>query len=163
MPVKARLLPAAGPAEHFSFLKPYEGYDRDVLTKYAAWLVEFGKAEKMPVIDAHKAVADALAEGRKADPKFAFSGDGIHPNAAGHYLVFRALLDALDLPADATTEVAVKGGVGAWTARPPFPMPKALPAGAKPVRELVKLRRPPGTSSTCSRGTRRSARSRGSN
>ena len=42
----------------------------------------------------------ALAERRANDPEFRFAGDGVHPGAAGHWVIARAVLDGLGLATD---------------------------------------------------------------
>lgn len=94
-PVRKNLLPLS--AGEFSYRKPYENYD-DVLQRYSAWLVTL-RAKGIPVADPHTAMRRFLADERKQQPKFSFSGDGIHPSPAGHALVARELLVALKAPA----------------------------------------------------------------
>lgn len=89
LPLKDRVLPAG--AENYSYKRPYKGYD-EVLRRYADWLVSL-KGKDWPVVDAHRSLRGMLDEKRKANPNFFFSGDGIHPNAEGHWLVFKGLLD----------------------------------------------------------------------
>ncbi len=89
LPLKGKLLPAGG--AKYSWVKPYENYDREVLTKYADWLGTWRKKGYL-VIDAHAALLAYLEAKRKTQPDFRVSGDGIHPDANGHEVIFRELL-----------------------------------------------------------------------
>jgi hypothetical protein len=46
------------------------------------------------VIDIHTPMRRALDDARKTNPKFHFAGDGVHADAAGHWLIARAILQA---------------------------------------------------------------------
>jgi lysophospholipase L1-like esterase len=109
LPLKSKVLPAG--AEKYSWVKPYEHYDRDVLTKYAEWLCTWRK-KGYPVVDAHAVLLAHLEEKRKTQPAYRVSGDGIHPDAAGHEVIFRELLKTL-------------GGDAGWT-KPPSPVMKKI-------------------------------------
>jgi lysophospholipase L1-like esterase len=98
-PVRDKLLPRS--AERFSWMHPYEDYD-DVLTRYSEWLLTL-RDQGLPVADAHGAVNRYLAAARKADPKYRLAGDGIHPNATGHWLMAQELLRAWHAPAEVDT------------------------------------------------------------
>lgn len=129
-------------AEKYSWLKPYAGYDDEVLSKYAAWQV--GLREKGYIVaDAHTALKTHLAKMRKLEPDYLVSQDGIHPDTNGHYVMFRELVRALGLPEDgpaaqvdaaagtsASPDVkGVKVGLGklefTWATRLPFPRESA--------------------------------------
>jgi len=109
LPLKGKLLPAG--EANYSWVKPFEHYDRDVLTKYSEWLLTWGK-KGYPVADAHAAVAAHLEQTRKANPDYRVSGDGIHPDANGHDVIFRELLKTL-------------GGDPEWT-KPAAPVMKKI-------------------------------------
>jgi lysophospholipase L1-like esterase len=89
VPLKGRVFPAATVKDGQQF----EGYD-DVLTRYSDWLVS-QKANGWRVIDTHKAMRATLDRRRASDPAYKFAGDGVHPNADGHYAIFSALADDL--------------------------------------------------------------------
>lgn len=93
-PILAKVLPA-GRAD---YPQPYAGYN-DVLDRYSAWLVA-QRAQGWDVIDAHGLMNASLARLRKADPAFAFSKDGVHPDALGHAVIARAILAAWGLRPD---------------------------------------------------------------
>jgi lysophospholipase L1-like esterase/pimeloyl-ACP methyl ester carboxylesterase len=106
VPIKDRVLPAGLKV----YEKPYEGYNR-VLDTYAERLVYQGNKYGWKVIDIHSPMKAALEAGRKADPSFAFSKDGVHPNAAGHWIMTRAILDAWKVKHDyELTDFAAPGG-----------------------------------------------------
>ena len=84
-------------AAKFSWLKPYERYDEEVLTKYSDWLLTW-RDKKYTVIDAHAALLKHLDTMRKEDATYRVSGDGIHPNANGHLIIALELLKGLNAP-----------------------------------------------------------------
>jgi lysophospholipase L1-like esterase len=134
-PVRDKLLPRS--AERFSWLHPYEDYD-DTLTRYSDWLLTL-RDKGFLVADAHGAVNRYLAAARQDDPKYHLAGDGIHPNATGHWLMAQELLRAWHAPAEVdsaevdvparkvrqgdVTDLAVEAGEVrfAWRTRLPLP------------------------------------------
>lgn len=80
----------------------YEGYD-DVLTRYSEWLLEQRKNGWI-VIDIHGPMKAAIVEKRAGNPKFTFSGDGVHPNAEGHQVMGAALCKGLGI--DTTGDIS---------------------------------------------------------
>jgi lysophospholipase L1-like esterase len=134
-PIKDKLLPKT--ADKFSWMRPYEGYD-DVLQRYSDWLLTL-RDKGVIVADAHGAILHYLAEVRETDPKYSLSGDGVHVNPSGHWLIAQAILQAWDAPAnvdaaviDAMTgkatagdvsEVSVADGGLRFTWRTRLPMP----------------------------------------
>ena len=86
VPIQGKTLPA-GLAE---YPQPYEGYD-DVLEGYTQWLLA-QRTEGWDVVDAHGPMKQRLAEMRRADPNFRFAGDGVHIDAAGHWIIAREIL-----------------------------------------------------------------------
>jgi lysophospholipase L1-like esterase len=118
VPLKAKVLPKI--AEKFSWLRPYEQYDEEVLTRYADWLVTL-REKKYPVVDAHAALLRHLAAMRKADPAYRVSGDGIHPDANGHLVIALELLKELKAPA-AVTEISID-----LTGKPGLKFSRAIP------------------------------------
>ncbi len=90
LPISGRVRPADTVKDGDMFA----GYD-DVLARYSAWLVEQGKANGWRVVDAHTAMAAALAEARKDNPKFTFAGDGVHANEQGHRVLAGAVIKGL--------------------------------------------------------------------
>jgi len=95
-PVRADLWPAGKgvyPSGH-----TFEGYD-DVLAQYSAWLIGKRK-EGWQVIDIHTPLNAYLSERRKAEPAFAFAGDGVHLDEIGHLLIAREVLKAWGAPVE---------------------------------------------------------------
>jgi lysophospholipase L1-like esterase len=84
-------------AEKYSWLRPYEKYDEEVLTKYSEWLLTL-RAKKYTVIDAHAALLRHLGAMRKEDGAYRVSGDGIHPNANGHMVIALEILKEWKAP-----------------------------------------------------------------
>lgn len=94
VPIRARLLPAG----RESYPQPYEGYD-DVLEAYSAWMLG-RRADGWDVLDAHRAMKQALAQKREQNPEFTFAADGVHPNAEGQAVLARPLAAAWGLTLD---------------------------------------------------------------
>lgn len=80
-------------APDFSYKAPFQQYD-EVLARYAAWEKSL-TAPDVRVIDLHSAVAAYIDRQRAVDPKFSFTGDGIHPDFSGHVLMAREIVQAL--------------------------------------------------------------------
>lgn len=91
LPIQARVLPAGLK----DYPQPYAGYD-EVLAAYSDWLLG-QRQEGWQVLDIHTGMAQALAEKRRRDAQFTYAKDGIHPNAEGHLLMARPLLQEWDL------------------------------------------------------------------
>ncbi len=102
-PIQAKLTPDG--ARGFS--GPCTNYD-DVLGRYAAWLVD-QRTNGWDVVDIHTPMNQFLAAHRKADPNYALSRDGVHPNAIGHWLMARELLMHWGAPKDLGTIDSVEG------------------------------------------------------
>jgi len=94
IPIPQKLLPPGLSA----YPKFYSGYD-EVLARYAAWLLDRRK-DGWTVIDVHGLMTRTLARLRCTAPGFIFARDGVHPNAAGHAVIARAILDAWRLRPD---------------------------------------------------------------
>ncbi len=89
-----------------------------VLDAYAAWLVD-RRADGWKVIDIRPGLKKSLADAKRANPKFVYSGDDVHPGAEGHELIARAawpdLANLLDLPK--TPEFAAGAALAILTER----------------------------------------------
>lgn len=96
MPIAGKVVPKDEAAEG----KMYAGYD-EVLSAYGDWLLS-QRVNGWEVIDLHTPMKKAIDEGRAKDPKFKFSGDGIHPNAEGHLVMAKAILSGLTPPVPTT-------------------------------------------------------------
>ncbi len=94
-PIRAKLVPA----DRVVSGQMYEGYD-EVLERYSVWLLA-QREQGWQVIDLHGPMKDALAaERQRTDPRYTFSGDGVHPNATGHQMMAQALLRGLGVSAE---------------------------------------------------------------
>jgi len=89
VPLQGRTLPA-GLAE---YRQPFVGYNT-VLDQFSAWLIS-KRADGFVVADTHQPMNDFLAAARARDPKFQLTGDGVHLNRQGHWLVAREVLREL--------------------------------------------------------------------
>lgn len=86
-----KLLPAG--AEKYAWFAIYENYDREVIQRYAAWVMAQKTSADM-VVDVHGPLTDFLAERRQRDPAYHVASDGVHMNEAGHQVMAKAILKA---------------------------------------------------------------------
>ncbi len=86
-------------AKYWGYKYAFIGYD-DVLERYSQWLLTF-RNDGFVVADVHSAMNKHLAERRSKKVSFYLSGDGVHPNATGHWLMAQTLLLAWNAPAEA--------------------------------------------------------------
>ena len=84
------LTPSLYAPEKFPKVEEYE----KVLQAYSAWMVTQRKAGWM-VIDVHSRLMLEFNNAKRADPKFIYAQDGVHPTEKGHSLIARAVWDAL--------------------------------------------------------------------
>lgn len=124
-------------AEFWGYKYAFIGYD-DVLERYSQWLLTL-RDDGFVVADVHSAINKHLAERRKDRVSFYLSGDGVHPNPTGHWLMAQALLLAWNAPAEAgsvridadakriiegdVTGLKVQDGTIEFTWRAALPMP----------------------------------------
>lgn len=94
VPIKGKTAPRGAKG----FDKPFELYN-DTLTRYSDWLLA-QRAKGWRVLDVHGPMDQALAERRATQADFRFAGDGVHPDAAGHWIIARSILEGLGQPAD---------------------------------------------------------------
>ncbi|MDR3688804.1 MAG: SGNH/GDSL hydrolase family protein [Fimbriimonas sp.] len=87
------LRPATAP--DFSYMNVYERYD-DVVAEYGRWEMTLS-APDVQVIDVHTPLLTFVEANRKTDPKFTLSGDGVHINDLGHWIMAKAILTSLGL------------------------------------------------------------------
>lgn len=80
----------------FGYGGVWRGYD-GVLAGYAKWMLETPNLADQ-VFDLHTPMREFYDAMRSRDPEWD-SGDGIHPNAAGHLVIAGLLAEALELPA----------------------------------------------------------------
>lgn len=57
------------------------------LLKYGDFVKAMGRHGNIPVVDVNAPMVDATTEGRKTDPHFTLTFDGIHPNPVGHLII----------------------------------------------------------------------------
>lgn len=68
-------------------------YYNGVLDAYGKWLLS-QKAKGWEVIDIHAPMEAYIQAKQKEDPKFMLAKDGVHPGAAGHWLMAQEILKA---------------------------------------------------------------------
>ena len=85
-------------AESFGWGAIVENYD-EVIERYATWIMQ-QEAKVAEVIDLHRPVCQQVASGRRQDPRFNLSPDGVHLNQQGHRILGEVILQAwgLNLP-----------------------------------------------------------------
>lgn len=79
-------------AADFSYLAPYRDYDQ-VLERYAGWLLS-GGCPADGVIDLRTPLLEHIRHERSLNASYRY-GDGIHPDAPGHEVIARTLLQEL--------------------------------------------------------------------
>ncbi|MCS7464404.1 GDSL-type esterase/lipase family protein [Paenibacillus doosanensis] len=73
----------------YSWKQPYASYD-DVLKRYAEWCLSLGE-EADAVVNIRDPLLRDMKKMREQDPEYS-SGDGIHPNPRGHWVIVKTLL-----------------------------------------------------------------------
>jgi lysophospholipase L1-like esterase/pimeloyl-ACP methyl ester carboxylesterase len=86
-------LQSSADKEAYSWKSPYRNYN-EVLGRYVKWLVSVGGEEADVVVNIYDSLGAGLQAERKRNPEYV-SGDGIHPNAKGHWIIARTLLSRL--------------------------------------------------------------------
>lgn len=81
------------PYDHLSGRIAVRGYNDEVLSAYAQWLLE-QRRQGWHVIDLHGAMMAELAKRRKDEASFTFQQDGVHPGEEGHWFAAQLLLRA---------------------------------------------------------------------
>ncbi|NEW08267.1 prolyl oligopeptidase family serine peptidase [Paenibacillus sp. SYP-B3998] len=76
----------------YSWKTPYRSYN-EVLKRYADWLLSLGN-EVDGIVDIYQPLLQSVEAERRKDPSY-LSGDGIHPNAKGHWVMAKILLGEL--------------------------------------------------------------------
>jgi lysophospholipase L1-like esterase/pimeloyl-ACP methyl ester carboxylesterase len=89
--VKGNKLQPEGMAE-YAYNAPYSKYD-EVLKRYAEWALSLDD-QVDGVVDIHTPLSAAIKQKRSLDPGYV-SGDGIHPNVYGHWIIAKTLLGRL--------------------------------------------------------------------
>ncbi len=78
---KGALRPAG--SKEFAYFGIYEHYDRDVISRFAKWIMQQKDRVEM-VVDLHTPITKHLAEQRKQKPDYTLSPDGVHPLSLIH-------------------------------------------------------------------------------
>lgn len=86
------LLPDGLAEESYSYKTPYDKYN-EVVRAYANWLVSLDGAN-VEVVNIYDELQQAIEQSRQCDSHYV-SGDGIHPNADGHWVIAQTLLRRL--------------------------------------------------------------------
>ncbi|GGG62639.1 SGNH/GDSL hydrolase family protein [Paenibacillus radicis (ex Gao et al. 2016)] len=87
----ATLLPEG--EEKYSYMTPFIRYD-DVLERYAEWVLGLQSAAVDAVIAIREPLLQHIAEQKNSNPDYHY-GDGIHPDAGGHWVIAQTLLRQL--------------------------------------------------------------------
>ena len=79
-------------ADKYAWFSVYEDYD-DVITKFGQWVLTLKPQVEM-VLDLHAPLTKQVNETRRTNPDYTLVPDGVHPNAEGHRILARTILDA---------------------------------------------------------------------
>ena len=79
--------------EKYAWFAIYEHYDREVISRYARWILE-QKDRVAMVVDLHSPLTQHLVEQRKQDPSYTLAPDGVHPNFLGQRMIGETVLRA---------------------------------------------------------------------
>lgn len=133
---KARpALPAT--LDGYNFGSPAPDYNQ-TLVRYGNFVKALGAQRHIPVADLNAPMAAATLAGRKTDPKFALSGDGVHPNEVGHLIMAAAVLQAWHAPP--MTPVPLSWGDAKAKVYPlPWPLPAQAQAGLIVAPQAARL------------------------
>lgn len=82
--------------KEYSWKTPYKDYDKDVLDRYAQWVLTQENKVEM-VVNLRKPLLAALKAKRAKDPMFVMADDGVHINDEGHRMVAKAIANAWGL------------------------------------------------------------------
>ncbi len=88
---KGKLKPAG--EEKYAWFAIYEHYDREVIARYARWILEQEGRVAM-VVDLHSPLTAHLAHQRKRDPSYTLAPDGVHPTPLGQRMIGETVLRA---------------------------------------------------------------------
>jgi lysophospholipase L1-like esterase len=92
---QAKVVGAGAPK--FGYNTPYDKYDAEVLARYGEWLLTL-RGEGLMVIDIHTPMVEEVKTRRETNPDFTLAKDGVHPDAEGHWIMARAVLQAWGVP-----------------------------------------------------------------
>src|SRR6185436_13719584 len=80
----------------YKFKAFYRNFDQ-VITAYGDWILSQRSADQL-AIDLQTPVKKWVREQRLKDPKYAWTAEGVHPNAAAHKIIGQAIVAALFTP-----------------------------------------------------------------
>jgi lysophospholipase L1-like esterase len=80
-------------------LTPFDSAYDDVLDRYSKWMVD-QRNRGWDVVDVHGTMRQEVVKRRKTDPAYTLTRDGIHPSAAGNWLIAREILLHWGAPAE---------------------------------------------------------------
>lgn len=86
-------------AKEYSWVNPYENYDKEVLGKYADWILTRTRSSDM-IVNLREPLIASLKNKRAKDAMFVFAPDGVHINDSGHAMVAEAVANAWGLKGD---------------------------------------------------------------
>ena len=119
---KDRQPPPAG--QGFSFSHPAPDYNQ-TLIHYGDFVKRLAAQRHLVVADLNAPMLAATVAGRQTDPKFALSGDGVHPNEVGHLIMAAAVLTAWNAPAT-VADIPLRPDKSITVTTPlPWPVPDA--------------------------------------
>ncbi len=110
----------------YNYGNPAPDYNQ-TLVRYGDFVKTLGAQRHLTVVDLNAPMAAATLAGRRTDPKFALSGDGVHPNEVGHLIMAAAVLTAWHAPLMPVITLSS----GAATKAKVWPLPWPLPASAQ--------------------------------
>ena len=90
------------------------GYN-NVLDIYSSWLLAQRDSLQWEVADVHFPMKDYLLQKRLAEPGFKLANDGVHPGAAGHWLIAKAILGYLGEPVGTAPDIETALGTGTYS------------------------------------------------
>jgi lysophospholipase L1-like esterase len=79
-------------ADKYAWFSVYENYD-DVISRYGQWVLTLKPQVEM-VLDLHAPLTKQVNESRRTNADYTLAPDGVHPNAEGHRILARTILDA---------------------------------------------------------------------
>ncbi len=143
--------------KEYSWINPYEDYDKHVLAKYGDWILTRTKSANM-VVNLRRPLLAALKARRDKDPRFVFAADAVHVNDSGHAMVAKAIANSWGLKGELIAKKELVAVVrkkqnlmhNAWLTqvghkrpgmKPGLPMKEAEVKAAdfeKQIRELAK-------------------------
>jgi lysophospholipase L1-like esterase len=78
--------------ENYSYLTPYAHYN-EVLRRYSDWLLTLGTIAD-GIVNIYEPLLQDIEQKRQSNADY-LSGDGIHPNSSGHWIIAKTLLSRL--------------------------------------------------------------------